>query len=317
MPLTARMTLILMLMLPTGGPVLAQETTAIDPAVTGQSAPTTDEITRGEDASQQPATEETPAGEAAAVPRERDSREIRNEFSAVLRQHPYELSRVLVLEPGLMTNSEYMEGYPRVQRYLEANPEVTRNPRFYLAEFRTEPTTSGGLDDMLEGLLIFAVFAFIAFVLGWIIRTIIEQKRWNRLSKAQAEVHNKILDRFGSSDEVLNYIKTPAGSKFLESAPIPVRAERPATATPMTRIMWSIQLGVIVAAGSLGMLLVGLRFSGEGAQGLFALGAIGFCVGAGFIGSAYASLMLSRRLGIWQDPGPDAEISSDGPGMVR
>jgi hypothetical protein len=157
----------------------------------------------------------------------------------------------------------------------------------------------------------------IAFALAWVIRTINEQKRWNKLSRTQSEVHNKILDRFGTSAEVLDYIKTPAGTKFLESAPIQLHDERPmrqVSNPPFTRAMWSIQIGVVLAVAALGMLLVSGRFDKESAQGFFALGVIGFSIGAGFIASAIVSIFLSRRLGLWQAPGPE---HIDHPGIMR
>jgi hypothetical protein len=40
------------------------------------------------------------------------------------------------------------------------------------------------------------------------------------LSKVQTEVHTKIVDRFTANDDLLAYIQSPAGSKFLESSPI-------------------------------------------------------------------------------------------------
>jgi small-conductance mechanosensitive channel len=161
---------------------------------------------------------------------------------------------------------------------------------------------------VFEALIIFATFLLVALALAWLLRTIIEQKRWSRLSRTQSEVHNKILDRFGTSEELLAYVRTPAGTRFLESAPIPLHAERPAQgapqSAPLTRVLWSIQIGVVVAVGSLGMLLVSIPFDGEGARALFVLGAIGFCVGVGFVASAAVSLVLSRRLGLWEPPGP-------------
>jgi hypothetical protein len=128
----------------------------------------------------------------------------------------------------------------------------------------------------------------------WLVRTAIEQRRWSRLSRTQAEVHNKILDRFGSTEELLTYIKTPAGSKFLESAPIPLHVEPRA---PMPRVLWSIQIGLIAAAAGLGMLLVSGRFDHDTARGFFAMGTIAACIGGGFILSAIVSMALSRRLG--------------------
>jgi hypothetical protein len=153
-------------------------------------------------------------------------------------------------------------------------------------------------------------------VLAWAVRTVIEQRRWNRLSARQSEIHNRILDRFATSEELLAYIKTPAGTKFLESAPIPVHAEK-TPQNPPSRVMRSVQLGVIIAAGGIGMLLVSLRFNGDASHGFFAMGMIAFCIGAGFIGSSAVSVMLARRLGVWERPDPAPQSNMDDSGVVR
>ncbi|HEX6161311.1 MAG TPA: hypothetical protein VF111_14145, partial [Thermoanaerobaculia bacterium] len=143
----------------------------------------------------------------------------------------------------------------------------------------------------------------IGLALAWVVRTTIEQKRWNRLSRTQNEVHNKILDRFGSSSELLEYIKTPAGTKFLESAPIPLHTTASRSPNlPQARVLWSVQLGVIVAMAALGMMLVSGTMEKDDAQALFAMGVISLSIGLGFIGSAAVSLFLSRKLGLWQQP---------------
>ena len=43
----------------------------------------------------------------------------------------------------------------------------------------------------------------------------------------QYQVHNKLLDRFTSNEDLLAYVQTPAGRRFLESAPIPLQDEAP------------------------------------------------------------------------------------------
>jgi hypothetical protein len=149
------------------------------------------------------------------------------------------------------------------------------------------------------------------------VRTIVDQKRWSQLSRRQTEVHNKILDRFSNSDELLAYIKSPAGSKFLESAPIPLHAEAPRQNAPLSRVLWSVQIGVVVAAAGVGMLLVSTRFDAETAQGFFAMGSIATCIGAGFIISAIVSLVLSRRLGLYQEPPVPPAGAIDDSGFVR
>ena len=229
--------------------------------------------------------------------------QLRDRFSELLRQHPYNVATVLALDPALLNNEEFLTRYPEIDRFVEAHPEIGRHPSFFMAQYSGRTYQESPLEEFFEAVIILAVFVLIAYVLSWIIRTIIEQKRWNRLSQSQSDVHNKILDRFGSSEEVLSYIKTPAGTKFLESAPIPLHAETPSRANPATRVMLSIQAGIVVAAASVGMMAVGLWLPDNTGNELFALGIIAFFTGAGFMLSAVTSIYVSRRLGSWDETG--------------
>jgi hypothetical protein len=291
MTLATRTILILTLMVTITGTLPAQQTTS----TSGTSAETST----------------APAELTTAPATEMSSDEIRNQFSNLLRQTPYEVATILALDPALISNEEFLAVYPQLARFVEQHPEIRHNPRFYLADFAHRRGEKGALEDSFESLIILGIFTLIAFALAWFVRTVIEQKRWNRLAQTQSEVHNKILDRFGSSEEVLAYIKTPAGTRFLESAPIPLHTERPTSNPPLTRVILSIQAGVIVAAAALGMLLVSGRFEGESGQSLFAMGMIAFCIGGGFIVSAGVSLFLTRRLGLWQGPSSLESTSID------
>jgi hypothetical protein len=270
----------------------------------------------------QSAPAEPPAVAAPAAPAEpaevAGSDEVRTEFTRVLERTAPDLSTILLVDPSLMSNEAFMSGYPHVNAFIQAHPEVRRNPRFYLGDFSIHRKITA-FDQFFEALSVLAVIALIAYSLAWLVRTVIEQKRWNYLSRTQSEVHTKILDRFNSSAEVLEYIKTAAGSKFLESAPIPLHAERERTySAPVARVMLSIQIGVIALAVAAGLLIVSLRYDKETSQGLFAMGAIGLSMGIGFIASALVSIVLSKRLGLW--PGT-TEMPSfdrmDEPGRVR
>lgn len=307
--MTSATRLILILMLALPGAVAGQEvsTTAQPSTTTTSSAPATTDTstTAAEPAAPTPAaTNET--GELRP-----SSYEIRNRFSALLRRSAPELTRILVIEPSLLSNEAFVAQYPELQRFVERHPEIRQHARFYLAEFEHPRRESGPVEEVIEPLLTFAGILLLAFALAWLVRTVIEQRRWSRLSRTQNEVHNKILDRFGTSAELLEYIKSPAGTKFLESAPIPLRSEPVSQPAPLTRVVWSIQAGVVVATAALGMLLVSLRYSAEAGQGLFAMGMIGLCVGLGFIGSAAVSLILSRRLGLWPAPPSSDRESND------
>lgn len=293
MTLTARTIFILMLVLgPTGG-LIAQE------------AP--------------PPTAETPAEETGSSSSTGDRFEVREQLTRLLRRYPDELWMILKLDPALLTNAELMSGYPEVQEFVARHPEILENPRFYMTGFHSPAQARSVLGDLFEVLAVVGGIGLTVVALGWLIRTLIEQKRWKQLSRTQSEVHNKILDRFNTTEQLLEYIRTPAGSKFLESAPIPLHVERPAggkTSTPAARILWSVQIGVVAAIVGLGMLLLSAAFEKDSSQGLFALGAIALCVGAGFIASAAVSFKLSRRLGLWEDGGAPPE-ALDGTGSVR
>jgi len=241
-----------------------------------------------------------------------NSFDVRGQFTDLLRHSPPELSKMFALEPALLADPNFLARYPEIARFVQAHPEMARHASFYVQDFQTPERPEGPVGEIMGPLMAFAGFAMFVLAMGWLVRTYVEQKRWSRLSRTQTEVHNKILDRFGSSPELLEYIKSPAGTKFLESAPIALRAEPSALAAPMARVMWSVQIGVIVAAASIGMLLVSTRFDKDNGQGLFALGMIALSIGVGFIGSAAVSLFLSRRLGLWQPP-----PSADDAGLVQ
>ena len=302
-----RTILIATLILGIAGNAAAQET-----ATAAEETTTSTTETAVESSGETTTAVETSTEEESAP---RSSYEIRNEFSNVLRGAPSEVASILVLDPTLLSNEAFISGYPAIADYLQRHPEIRRNPRYYLAQFATPPRDSSA-DEVMETFAIILTFGGIALVFTWLVRTTIEQKRWNRLSRQQSEVHNKILDRFGTSSELLEYVKTPAGTKFLESAPIPLHAEKPAPNRPLARVVWSIQIGVIVAAAALGMLIVSLTL--DHGDGLFAMGAILLSIGLGFIGSAAVSLLVSRKLGLWDDaPSTVGSEQVADPGHVR
>jgi cytoskeletal protein RodZ len=312
-----RIILILTLIFALTDAMCAQETATTETNTTSTAAETTATGTAGEtgDAVTETATDttDTTATDATTTATTTEAEEVessvertRNEFREVLNQYSNQMSTVLALEPSLLSNDEFLKGHPDLAAFIAAHPEVAQHPSAYLDAAELRQRSAFG--EILESLIIFGIIIFIAAVLAWFVRTVIEQKRWSRLTSQQSEVHNKILDRFGNTEELLGYIRTPAGTKFLESAPIPLHAERPTRNAPLTRVMLSIQIGVVVAAAALGMLLVSFRFDRDTAADLFALGTIGFCVGAGFIVSALVSLFLSRRLAVWGTPVDDADI---------
>jgi len=316
MTLTARTIFILMLVLAPAGELIAQEAPTADPADPEVSAsPSTSPDPAPTTAEADTETEAETSTEETEDPSTGRHYKVREQFTRLLDQHSPELWMILKLDPSLLTNDAFMSGYPEVRELVAEHPEILKNPRFYLAQFNSPAQERSVLGDIFEMLAVFGGIALTVVALAWLIRTLIEQRRWKQLSRTQSDVHNKILDRFNTTEQLLEYIRTPAGSKFLESAPIPLHVEHPESgkaSTLATRILWSVQIGVVAAILGLGMMLLSAVFEKESSQGLFALGAIALCVGAGFIASAAVSLKLSRRLGLWEDGAPPEAIDSTG-----
>lgn len=288
--------------------VLAGTAMAAEPA---QKAPTSTTAT----AAQTPTTTTS----TAAVPTDitADSREIRREFSTVLKQYPPEVGTILKLDPTLLNDERYMATYPQLAQFVAQHPEIAHNPGFYLEEVgdltRSDPNPPAFRMWMqiLGAIGGFAVFLVITSVLIWMIKTLIQQRRWSRLSRIQTEVHSKLLDRFTSNEELLAYIQTPAGRKFLESAPIQLDAAPAPISAPLGRISTSLQAGLVTAAAGIGLYFASMRFTPGAAEPLAAIAVVAIFVGIAFVLSAGAFYAIYRRFGLWQTPGLTAGTGSE------
>jgi hypothetical protein len=237
-----------------------------------------------------------------------DSRDTREQFKALLQRNPPELGMILKLDPSLFNNKEYIATYPALAAFIAQHPEVAHNPDFYLSSVwlpnERQPSTPAHRmwQETMEGLFILAIFSLITFVATWLIRTMVEQRRWSRLSRVQTDVHSKLLERFSSSEDLLKYIETPSGRRFLESAPIPVESGPRQVNAPIGRILFSIQTGVVVAAAGIGLMSISGGVDKDAAQPLYAIGVVALSVGIGFVASAVVSFILSRRLKLFEVP---------------
>jgi hypothetical protein len=153
-------------------------------------------------------------------------------------------------------------------------------------------------------LAIFAGFGMAIGLLVWLIRTLVDYRRWSRLAKVQTDVHTKLLDRFTANDDLLAYIQSPAGSKFLQSSPITLDAGPRAVGAPLGRILWSVQGGVVLMAGGIGLQVVSGRVADAASQPLHALGVLGIALGLGFVISAIISFVIAQRLGLIEPSSP-------------
>jgi hypothetical protein len=131
--------------------------------------------------------------------------------------------------------------------------------------------------------ILFGLFGFVA----WIIFTTI---RRYKTAKLQAGVQTKLLEKFGSGQELLAYVQSDAGKQFLESLTMEQR-------TPHEQILGAAQASVILVLLGLALLFLRGRVSG-GEEVFLVAGTITLTLGAGFGMSAALSYFLSKSFGL-------------------
>jgi hypothetical protein len=134
-------------------------------------------------------------------------------------------------------------------------------------------------------------------IIGWLIRSFLDYRRQSRTTEVQAQLQRQLIEKMGSSEDLLAYLKSDAGHRLVSSAAL----ER---SNPLARILGAIQAGIIlVVVGGALVLLRGLDGLGSDAYtGLTFLGTLALAVGAGFLISSVATYALSKRWGL-ADPG--------------
>jgi hypothetical protein len=259
---------------------------------------------------------------AAPAPSERDFADTQVQLIKLLRLSPT-LTTVVAHDPSLLANQEYVSrNNPELAQFLASHPEIVRNPEFYLftrndgqgghrdqalqravwpemsqsadQQWHGRPATEEFISDMPPVLGIACFFG----ALIWLIRALLENRRWSRIFKLQSEVHGKLIDKFSSSQELAAYMETEAGKRFLEAAPIPVGFEQEQRIpNAIARVLTPLQIGIVLVLLGVGCYLL------RSAQAdlnipMLVFGTIALMPGLGFIISAGVTWVLAGRLGL-------------------
>jgi hypothetical protein len=245
-------------------------------------------------------------GELAAS----DARRVWAELQELLLEHPPSLRTVLQADPSLLDRADYLAPYPRLAEFIKRHPEVARDPGYFIGRLDSPNRNESAADrasrrayDTLQAILagLAVLIAVVALVgtLGALVRGAIAHRRWLRQSRVQTEVHTKILDRLQSNEDLLAYIQSAAGQRFLQSGPSPLPdAEPRAVGAPYGRIFWSAQVGVVLVALGLGLWRVATGVPSEIAPAFNAMGIIATAIGVGSLVSGGISYVLSSRFGL-------------------
>lgn len=263
-----------------------------------------------------------------AAPYSGNAPETQGRLRELLQQYPPSLGQVLSLDPTLLTNQAYLEPYPALAAFLAQHPEVAHNPGFFLSGFQAfrrfdynDPRVAAvrAGQEVLFSLAFLIGFVTVVGTIGWLLRSVIDHRRWLRVSKIHTDTHTKLIDRLTSNEELLAYMQSPAGRRFLEAAPIALDAGPRALSAPLGRILWSVQAGCVVAFAGGGLVYSSSRFASSAFSEielpLFVMGATALAIGAGFVVSSVVAYALSRRLGLLTSSptGPAAETGTGQP----
>ena len=252
----------------------------------------------------------------------------REQLYKLLRMSP-KLTAVVARDSSLLANNEYVErNNPELAQFLQAHQEVARNPEFYL--FANLGDDNHELDEGRRQLLFeravwpelsererqvireenrresyfrsgdvisFLVFIIVAAALLWLTRLFLQNRRWGKIFKIQTETYSKLLEKFSTStnEELLAYVRSDTGKRFLESASLPVNSDpTPPMGSIWSRVLGSLQLGLVLLPAGIGLLALRNRI--EDPIPLLIFGTLALALGIGFIISAGFSFVLGRHL---------------------
>src|SRR3954453_8239544 len=132
-------------------------------------------------------------------------------------------------------------------------------------------------------------FVMIAFIVWAKAHTRAEQSRFN------AEVQTKLIERFGSGPELIDFLKSPEGQQFATGiSKLPKLAARDRVVGGFTRSIFLTFLGLA---------FLGLEMTDIENPGFLIAGAVLTALGLANLVSAFISMKLWKRMGLYGTSG--------------
>jgi hypothetical protein len=153
----------------------------------------TQPATQGKTAKPRVSTQANPA--VQAILDDQNARETRDQLQRLFAQYPPSLEQVLKLDPSLLKDPDYLAPYPGLSSFLELHPEIAHNPSFFLGDVWVQRESNESESfrmwkDVAEGVMVFlGVFTAVG-VFAWLVRTLIDYRRWHRITRISAGVHS-------------------------------------------------------------------------------------------------------------------------------
>ncbi|MGA2570753.1 MAG: hypothetical protein ABSF23_09555 [Terracidiphilus sp.] len=255
----------------------------------------------------------------AGAPTDKEVADTQAQLIHLLRLSPM-LTTVVARDPSLLADQPYVaRNNPELAQFLQSHPDVARNPEFYLFSHLDEgggdrgqaleravwpelvqpapyePSPTAAVMDKIIPIIVLPLL-FLAVV--WIVRIFVESRRWNRTFKQQSEVHARLIDKLGTSQDLVAYMETEAGKRFLTGLPIgPGTDLVQRMPNAVARVLTPLQAGIVMTLLGIGLFF--LRHAGPDMETpMTVLGTLALMPGIGFILSAGATWVLAHRLGI-------------------
>ncbi len=265
---------------------------------------------------------------AAQAPSEKDVADAQEQFLHLLRLSPT-MTAAVAADPSLLADQPYVaRSNPELAQFMASHPDIARNPEFYLfsklnasdgnrekalerviwPELTPPPSRDSGMGEAMGILVPIIIVPSFFFAIVWIIRLFVQSRRWNRAFQQQTEMQGRLIDKFGTSQELAAYMETEAGKQFLMASPIAMGTE-PGQRMPnvVARVLTPLQAGIVMTLLGLGLFF--LRHAGPDMEtGMTVLGTLVLMPGIGFILSAGVTWFLGHRLGLM----PEKEVAETG-----
>ncbi len=143
--------------------------------------------------------------------------------------------------------------------------------------------------DAIAPLVVMMVLPFLAGFIVWLVLT---NRRRSETVRAQTEMQTRLLEKFGSSQEMLQFLQSDAGKKFLESATIE-------QTKPYGRIIGGTTVGIVSATVGIAVLFVSpIPSDADAVLTLSLVGGVLLALGIGFLLSSIAAYLLSKKWGL-------------------
>ena len=151
------------------------------------------------------------------------------------------------------------------------------------------------LHHFMEDLSPIVIGVVLILTSAWVIGTVVRAFKDKAIWRTRADLYTRLLDKFGSSTEFVDYLQSETGRQFFEELPVQV-------SSPMGKILSTIQRGIILVLLGAGLLALGNIFGSSLGGDLFIVlsvsGTISLMVGAGFLISTGISYYLSKSWGL-------------------